>query len=95
MIYQVLGSQETIAAYTGVKPRYLCYPGGRYNEETMQAPGRTGLWGAVTTQGGTWHGFENRYEWDRQRMRYDTTLAEFARLIDPEGAVGGKLISEN
>lgn len=95
VIFQVLGSQETIAAHIGYTPRYLCYPGGRYNAETMQILRELGLWGAVTTQGGAWHGFEERYEWDRQRMRYDTTMEQFARLIDPENTVGGKVVTEN
>ncbi|MFO7680839.1 MAG: polysaccharide deacetylase family protein [Chloroflexota bacterium] len=95
VIFQVLGSQETIAAHIGYTPRYLCYPGGRYNAETMQILSELGLWGAVTTQGGAWHSFADRYEWDRQRMRYDTTLEQFARLIDPENTVGGKVVTEN
>lgn len=95
VIFQVLGSQETIAAHIGYTPRYLCYPGGRYNAETMQLLRELDLWGAVTTQGGAWHSFEDRYEWDRQRMRYDTTLEQFARLIDPENTVGGKVVTEN
>jgi hypothetical protein len=52
------------------------------------------MWGAVTTQGGSWHGFADRYEWSRQRMRYETTMDQFRILIDPDGTVGGKLITE-
>lgn len=94
VISQVLDSQETIAAHIGYTPRYLCYPGGRYSEETMQILEELDLWGAVTTQGGTWHGFEDRYEWSRQRMRYDTTLEQFAIFVEPDGTVGGKTISD-
>jgi peptidoglycan/xylan/chitin deacetylase (PgdA/CDA1 family) len=94
IIFQALGSQETIAAHIGYAPRYLCYPGGRYNEETMQILAELDMWGAVTTQGGSWHGFADRYEWSRQRMRYETTMDQFRILIDPDGTVGGKLITE-
>ncbi|MBE2225541.1 MAG: polysaccharide deacetylase family protein, partial [Anaerolineae bacterium] len=95
IIFQLLGSQETIAAHIGYTPRYLCYPGGRYNEETMQLLAELDFWGATTTQGGTWHNFEERYEWSRQRMRYETTMDEFKLLVDTTGTLGGKSLSEN
>ena len=95
VIFQVLGSQETIAAHIGYTPRYLCYPGGRYTQETMQILEELDLWGATTTQGGTWHGFDDRYEWSRQRMRHDTTLDEFKLLVDMAGTVSGKTLAEN
>lgn len=95
VIFQVLGSQETIAAHIGYTPRYLCYPGGSYNEETLQILEELDFWGATTTQGGEWHGFTNRYEWDRQRMRFDTTMDQFRIFMDIRGTVGGKTIAEN
>lgn len=95
IIFQVLGSQETIAAHIGYTPRYLCYPGGRYDEETMQILAELDLWGATTTQGGSWHHFGDRYEWSRQRMRNNTTMDQFQILIDPDGTVGGKPVVEN
>lgn len=95
VIFQALGSQETIAAHIGYTPRYLCYPGGRYTEETMQILSELDFWGAVTTQGGTWHHFGDRYEWSRQRMRYTTTLDQFKIFIDPDGTVSGKTIDTN
>jgi peptidoglycan/xylan/chitin deacetylase (PgdA/CDA1 family) len=95
VIFQALGSQETIAAHIGYTPRYLCYPGGRYNDETIQILGELDFWGATTTQGGAWHGFADRYEWDRQRMRFETTMDQFRILIDPDGTVSGKTIAEN
>lgn len=81
LIWQILGSQETLAAHLGYTPRYFCYPSGRYDETTMALLQELGYWGAVTTQGGKWHGFEDRFEWSRQRIRYDTPLAEFADLV--------------
>ncbi|MCA9875826.1 MAG: polysaccharide deacetylase family protein, partial [Anaerolineales bacterium] len=30
LIWQMLGSQETLAAHLGYTPRYFCYPSGRY-----------------------------------------------------------------
>lgn len=83
LIYQMLGSQETIAAHIGYTPRYFAYPGGRYDELAMQILDELGYWGAVTTQGGKWHGFNDRFEWTRVRVRRTTPLAEFIDLVDP------------
>lgn len=90
LIWQLRGSQETLAAHLGYTPRYFCYPGGRYDENTIAVLDELGYWGAVTTQGGRWHGFDDRFEWSRLRVRYTTTLAEFADLVDPAGTIGGK-----
>lgn len=90
LIWEILGSQETLAAHIGYRPRYFCYPGGTYNEETIQALRDLDFWGAVTTENGTWHGFNDRFEWRRVRLRNTTSLDEFGRLIDLEGTVSGK-----
>ena len=90
IIYEVRGSQETIAAHIGYTPRYFCYPSGRYNEETMAILGELDFWGAVTTADGSWHGFDDRFEWSRVRMRNTTTLAEFKDTVNPSGTVAGK-----
>ncbi len=78
---QILTAQEEIAAPIGKTPRFLSYPGGDYDEETIQIVRELDLWGAVTTQYGTFHRRANRYEWKRVRMRYTTTINEFAALL--------------
>ena len=78
---QILTAQEEIAAVIGKTPRFLSYPGGDYDEETIQIVRELDLWGAVTTQYGTFHRRANRYEWKRVRMRYTTTINEFAALL--------------
>ncbi len=90
VIYEALGSQETIAAHIGYTPRYFCYPSGRYSEETMAILNELGYWGALTTADGSWHGYDDRFEWSRNRMRHTTTLAEFANLVSPTGTISGK-----
>lgn len=94
VIYEMLGSQQTIAAHIGSTPRFFCYPGGRYDQQTMDIAAELDLWGAVTTADGQWHGFDNRYEWSRVRMRNSTTLPEFAAMIAPGNTVGGKAPQE-
>jgi peptidoglycan/xylan/chitin deacetylase (PgdA/CDA1 family) len=90
LIWQLLGSQETIAAHIGYTPRFFSYPSGRYDEETIVVLRELDYWGAVTTAGGKWHGFEQRYQWPRLRVRHTTPLPEFIDLVDPGETVGGK-----
>ena len=85
LIYQMLGSQETIAAHIGYTPRYFAYPGGRYDVLAMQILAELDFWGAVTTQGGKWHGFNDRFEWTRVRVRGAMPLLEFVDLVQPGG----------
>lgn len=92
LIWELRGSQETLAAHINYTPRFHAYPGGTYDEETIQILDELQFWGAVTTRGGTWHGFNDRFEWRRLRVRYTTTLAEFATLVDLEGTSSGKTI---
>ncbi len=90
VIYEMLGAQETIAAHTGHAPRYFCYPGGRYDEQTMAIAAELDFWGALTTADGQWHNFDDRYEWSRVRMRNTTTLPGFAAIVAPGDTVAGK-----
>lgn len=90
LIWELLGSRETLAAHIGYTPRYFAYPGGDYDDATIQALEELDFWGAVTTNGGTWHGFDDRFEWTRVRMRFSTTLSEFASLVDLQGTSRGK-----
>ncbi len=82
VIYQVLGSRETIEAHLEHRPRYFAYPGGRYDEQVLDIMAELDYWGAVTTAGGTWHGFNDRYEWSRVRIRNVTHLEKFIDLIE-------------
>ncbi len=92
IIYEILGSQESIAAHVGDTPRYFCYPGGRYDETTLEVVQDLDFWGAVTTASGEWHGYDDRYEWSRVRMRNTTTLTEFISVVNPGDTVSGKRI---
>lgn len=80
-VWQILGSQETLAAHVGYKPRFLAYPSGRYSDLTLEMVEKLSLWGAVTTQGGTWRGFHDRYEWKRTRVSFGTTLEDFETVF--------------
>lgn len=81
LVWQILGSQETLAAHIGYKPQFLSYPSGRYNEETIELVEELSLWGAVTTRGGMWRSYYDRYEWTRTRVSYTTTLEDLEKVL--------------
>ena len=82
IIYQALGSRETLEAHLDYRPRYFAYPSGRYDEQVIDVIAELDFWGAVTTSGGAWHSFGDRFEWGRLRVRNSTNLAEFIDLLE-------------
>ena len=85
LIWEILGPQETLAAHIGYTPRYFAYPVGWYDDDVIAMLQELNFWGAVTTFSGKQHGFTDRYEWTRLRIRHNTPLAEFIDLVAPPG----------
>jgi peptidoglycan/xylan/chitin deacetylase (PgdA/CDA1 family) len=83
LVWEILGPQETLAAHLGYQPRYFSYPIGWYDEAVINMLQELDFWGAVTTARGKEHGFVDRYEWARLRVRYTTPLPEFIDLVAP------------
>lgn len=81
LVYQILGSVQTIEAETGVRPRFFCYPSGRYNAAVQTVLAQVGIVGAVTTEGGTRHVNDDPLALARVRVRHTTTLEDFAWLV--------------
>jgi peptidoglycan/xylan/chitin deacetylase (PgdA/CDA1 family) len=81
LVYQLLGSIESIEAHTGERPRYFCYPGGRYDKAVLALLPQVGVRAAVTTQGGTLHTNDRLLELPRVRVRGTTDLDDFAWLL--------------
>lgn len=82
LVYQVLGSVQTLEAEIGVRPRFFCYPGGRYNEEVLRVVRQVGLTAAVTTQAGTFHTSDQLLELSRARIRSTTTVDNLAWMVN-------------
>ncbi len=83
LIWQILGSQETLAAHLGYKPRFFAYPSGRYNEKTLNILQELNFWGAVTTQGGVWRGLHDRLEWTRTRVSFQHEIGDLEKALIP------------
>lgn len=95
LVWEILGPQETLAAHLGYTPRYFAYPSGRYDDKVIQTLRDLHFWGAVTTESGTWHGFEDRYEWTRMRIAYDYSLQDFIDRVELKDTVEGKRVERN
>ena len=78
LVYQILGSVESIEAQTGTRPRFFCYPAGRVNAAVKTVLDQVGIVAAVTTQPGTLHVSDRLLDLPRVRVRGTTAIGEFA-----------------
>lgn len=85
LVFQVMGSLESLEVHTGFVPRIFAYPVGRYDEETLIFMDSTPVERAVTTEIGTYHTTDNRYAMSRMRITNETGVAGLAYLLNYEG----------
>lgn len=81
LVYQLLGAQESLLAYTGRTPHFLAYPMGFYDDYTIEIARTMPLWGAVTTQFGALHTTDGTLEMPRVRISNDTSVDALAALL--------------
>jgi len=82
LVWQALGSSQTLAANLGKKPRVFCYPSGSYDSQVIDIVHSAGFWGAVTTQTGVEHDNQHLFEMKRLRISHDTGVPELAAILD-------------
>lgn len=82
LIWQALGSAETIQAELGVRPRFICYPAGEYDQLTIDIFHSAHYWAGLTTIQGATHSSEDLFELHRVRVRGTTTPEELVRLLE-------------
>lgn len=81
LVWQALGSQETIEGNTGAHPRILSYPAGSYDQLVIDVFHSANYWGAVTTQQGVIQRSDRPFELKRVRIRNTTGVEELANLL--------------
>jgi peptidoglycan/xylan/chitin deacetylase (PgdA/CDA1 family) len=81
LVYELLGSFESLSAHIGRESRMFCYPGGRYDEAALKVVGEMDIWRAVTTQPGMYHTTDNRLELPRVRVSGGTGPGGMAYLL--------------
>lgn len=81
LVWQALGSQETIEAHTGAHPHILAYPGGTYDKLVIDVFRSANYWGAVTTEQGDTHRSDRPFELKRIRVRNTTDVQGLEDLL--------------
>lgn len=82
LVWQALGCSESFQAQLGKPARYIAYPSGCYDEKVVRVFHSAGYWAGLTTQQGKWHASDHLFNLRRVRMRYTTTIAQFAWLLE-------------
>jgi peptidoglycan/xylan/chitin deacetylase (PgdA/CDA1 family) len=82
LVYELLGSLESLDAHTGRTTHMFSYPGGQYDEYTLQVIGQLPVWRAVNTQNGVVHTTDNRLELPRVRVHGGTRVSGLASLLE-------------
>lgn len=89
LIYEVMGSIESLNAHTGLSSRFFAYPVGHYDEAALSLLSETPIWRALTTQHGAFHTTDNRLEMPRIRIHGYTGVSGLAGLLNKNPPVGG------
>lgn len=82
LVWEILGPIESIEAFTGRRPRFFCYPAGRYDDAVIRVLRSVGTLGAVTTHSGKTHTLGDAMTWSRVRVRGGLTVEQFAALLN-------------
>lgn len=82
LVYQIMGSIETLNANLSTPARMFAYPAGRYDDLTLQLIATTPIQRAVTTQRGALHTTDNWFEVTRLRVTNQTGAAGLAQLLN-------------
>lgn len=81
LVWQALGSKEAIEEHLGYHPRWITYPSGKYDRETIAVYHSAGYWGGLTTQQGATHTLDEIFELHRVRVRGTHTADDLATLL--------------
>ncbi|PJF48453.1 MAG: polysaccharide deacetylase family protein [Chloroflexi bacterium] len=85
LVWEILGPIEQITAHTGKRPRFFCYPSGRYDDAVIRMLRSVQTWAAVTTEHGSVHTLANGMTWRRIRVHGRASLERFAATVRSAG----------
>ena len=81
LVYQLVGSFESLQAYTGRAGHMFSYPIGHYDDAVLAVLRSMPVWRAVTTQRGALHTTDNRLELTRLRINNLTGVTALDGLL--------------
>src|SRR5689334_16807037 len=82
LVFEIVGSIESIEAHTGSHSQMFAYPVGRYDDNTLAVMASTDVLRAVTTQLGIWQTSDNRLEVPRMRITNETNVSALIYLLN-------------
>jgi peptidoglycan/xylan/chitin deacetylase (PgdA/CDA1 family) len=82
LVYEILGSIESLQAHTGQPTTMFAYPAGRYDDATLGVLESLNVWRAVTTEPGTAHTTDNWLQVPRLRITGELSAAGLAGLLN-------------
>jgi peptidoglycan/xylan/chitin deacetylase (PgdA/CDA1 family) len=81
LVWQALGTFEAIEREVGVRPRFVSYPAGEYDQRTIDIFRSANYWAGLTTVQGATHRSDDLFRLHRVRVRGTTTPEELLRLL--------------
>lgn len=81
LVWDTLPVLDQIEQMTGKRPRFFCYPFGKYDDAVIRMLKSEFMLGAVTTEYGKTHVLTDAFSWDRVRIHGSTGIAGFAELV--------------
>ena len=81
LVWDTLPVLDQIEQVTGKRPRFFCYPFGKYDDAVIRMLKSEFMLGAVTTEYGKTHTLADAFSWDRVRIHGSTGLSGFAELV--------------
>ena len=84
LVWQALGSQETIQFELGIAPRFVSYPAGEYDEATINVFRSAGYVAGFTTRQGDLQRSDDPFRLSRIRVRNTTTAEELLSLLEAD-----------
>ena len=78
---QLKGSMDALKKNLGYTPRFLAYPYGKFDQNSIKVLQEVGYWGAVTTNIGRHHSFGSLFTSPRVRVNGYNELSAFAQSL--------------
>lgn len=85
LLYELTDSKDVLSTITGKEITMLCYPAGRYNDETKTTASETGYLCAVTTKNGFATKSQGMYDLKRIRVSKGNGATWLKNTLDPLG----------
>lgn len=82
LVWQALGGVESIQEHLGYQPRWVSYPSGGYDQQTIDVYKSAQYWGGLSTIQGATHELDDIFQLKRVRVRGSYTAQDLANLLE-------------